>query len=90
MCKELTAAGPDYETYLHRIGRTGRFGRTGVALSMVHDKRSWDQLMSICNNFGVEPTKLDTSDWDAVEKMLKVIMKNSRNVPVQGGEVDMA
>jgi ATP-dependent RNA helicase DDX19/DBP5 len=23
---------PDYETYLHRIGRSGRFGRKGVAL----------------------------------------------------------
>ncbi|NWR62291.1 DDX25 helicase, partial [Bucorvus abyssinicus] len=26
---------PDFETYLHRIGRTGRFGKKGVAFSMV-------------------------------------------------------
>ncbi|KAM9217103.1 ATP-dependent RNA helicase DDX25 [Leptosomus discolor] len=26
---------PDFETYLHRIGRTGRFGKAGVAISMV-------------------------------------------------------
>nr|POF08157.1 atp-dependent rna helicase dbp5 [Quercus suber] len=71
---------PDFETYLHRIGRTGRFGRTGAALSFVHDERSWSNLMSICNHFSVEPTKLDTGDWDAVEKMLKAVMKNSRNV----------
>jgi ATP-dependent RNA helicase DDX19/DBP5 len=32
---ELPGGRPDYETYLHRIGRTGRFGRTGAALSLV-------------------------------------------------------
>jgi len=77
---------PDYETYLHRIGRTGRFGRTGAALSFVHDRASWTQLMDICRHFQVEPTKLDTSDWDEVEKMLKLIMKNARNNAAQGGD----
>jgi len=77
---------PDYETYLHRIGRTGRFGRTGAALSFVHDRQSWQALMDICKHFNVEPTRLDTADWDDVEKLLKTIMKNSRNA-VQ--EIDM-
>lgn len=27
---------PDFETYLHRIGRTGRFGRPGVAIDFVN------------------------------------------------------
>lgn len=26
---------PDPDTYLHRIGRTGRFGRRGVAINLV-------------------------------------------------------
>lgn len=26
---------PDNETYLHRIGRTGRFGKRGLAINMV-------------------------------------------------------
>uniref|UniRef100_A0A8C4YQV4 DEAD-box helicase 25 n=1 Tax=Gopherus evgoodei TaxID=1825980 RepID=A0A8C4YQV4_9SAUR len=26
---------PDFETYLHRIGRTGRFGKKGLAFNMV-------------------------------------------------------
>lgn len=25
---------PDYESYLHRVGRSGRFGNTGVALTL--------------------------------------------------------
>ena len=26
---------PDFETYLHRVGRTGRFGTSGCALTFV-------------------------------------------------------
>lgn len=84
---ELPGGRPDYETYLHRIGRTGRFGRTGAALSFVHDRRSWENLMAICKHFQVEPTKLDTSDWDNVEKLLKQIMKNARNA-IPGAALD--
>ena len=70
---------PDYETYLHRIGRTGRFGRTGCALSFVHDRKSWQNLMDICKHFQVEPTKLDPSDWEETERLVKVVMRNARN-----------
>ena len=28
---------PGYETYLHRIGRSGRFGRKGVAINFVRN-----------------------------------------------------
>ena len=43
--------------------------------------------MDICKHFGVEPTKLDTTDWDKVEKMLKAVMRNSRNAV--GKEITM-
>ncbi|CAB9517542.1 dependent RNA helicase [Seminavis robusta] len=42
---------PDYETYLHRIGRTGRFGRKGTAISLIHDQRSLQVLASIEQHF---------------------------------------
>ncbi|KXT03918.1 hypothetical protein AC578_9255 [Pseudocercospora eumusae] len=84
---ETVDGQPDFETYLHRIGRTGRFGRTGAALSFVHDRKSWQQLMAICKHFSVEPTKLDTANWDNVERLLKSIMRNARNA-VQ--EIDMS
>ena len=29
----------DPETYLHRVGRTGRFGKKGAALNMIHDAK---------------------------------------------------
>lgn len=42
---------PDYETYLHRIGRTGRFGRKGTAINLVSDQRSIEVLASIERHF---------------------------------------
>lgn len=55
---------PDPQTYLHRIGRTGRFGRVGVSISFVYDKKSWTELNEISNFFGVEMTRVPTNDID--------------------------
>ncbi|EDU43075.1 SrmB Superfamily II DNA and RNA helicase [Pyrenophora tritici-repentis] len=68
----------DPETYLHRIGRTGRFGRVGVALTFIHDKNSWQQLHNIASYYKTELYPIDTSDWDAVEDMIQKIIKSSR------------
>lgn len=68
----------DPETYLHRIGRTGRFGRVGVAITFVYNKQSWDQLNKIAQYFSITPTQLPTDDWDAVEETIKKIVKSSR------------
>lgn len=66
----------DPSTYLHRIGRTGRFGRVGVSISFVHDKRSYDVLMKIQAYFGnIEMTRVPTDDWDEVERIVKKVIK---------------
>ena len=68
---------PDPSTYLHRIGRTGRFGRVGVSISFIHDRRSYDILMAIKAYFGnVEMTRVPTDDWDEVEKIVKKVIKS--------------
>ncbi|ODV67901.1 DEAD-domain-containing protein [Hyphopichia burtonii NRRL Y-1933] len=68
---------PDPSTYLHRIGRTGRFGRLGVSISFVHDKKSYQDLMAIRKYFGdIEMTKVPTDDWDEVEKIVKKVIKS--------------
>ena len=33
-----TLVEPAYETYLHRIGRSGRFGRKGAAFNLIHSE----------------------------------------------------
>lgn len=68
----------DPETYLHRIGRTGRFGRVGVAITFVSDKRSWSDLFSIAKYFDITPTRLPNNDWDEVEEIVKRVIKSSR------------
>ncbi|KAI5300842.1 RNA helicase required for poly(A+) mRNA export [Ascosphaera pollenicola] len=69
---------PDCQTYLHRIGRTGRFGRVGVALSFVANKTDWDLLQGIANYFQCEIQRVDSKDWDEVEKVVKKVIKSSR------------
>ncbi|KAK5799932.1 hypothetical protein VI817_002144 [Penicillium citrinum] len=69
---------PDYQTYLHRIGRTGRFGRIGVAISFVSNREEWDMLRKIQQHFGCQIDRVDTGDWDEVEEVIKKTIKNSR------------
>ncbi|KAF7713760.1 Uncharacterized protein PECH_008196 [Penicillium ucsense] len=69
---------PDYQTYLHRIGRTGRFGRIGVAITFVANREEWGWLNDISNHFACHIDRLDTSDWDEVERMIKKTIKNTR------------
>ncbi|CAO3617486.1 unnamed protein product [Mucor hiemalis] len=61
----------DFEAYLHRIGRTGRFGRTGVSIILVDSKQSWEQMQEIEKHFQREITLVPTDDWEKVEKQLK-------------------
>lgn len=64
----------DAETYLHRIGRTGRFGRTGVSINFVHDRASWMQMREMEDIFQRPITKVPTDDWEEVERLLKKAM----------------
>lgn len=68
----------DPQTYLHRIGRTGRFGRVGVAVTFVSNRADWEKLMEIQRYFGTEMTKVATDDWDELEETVSKIIKSSR------------
>ncbi|KAF2154023.1 ATP-dependent RNA helicase DBP5 [Myriangium duriaei CBS 260.36] len=86
---DLPGGQPDAETFLHRVGRTGRFGKVGVALTLVHDRRSWSLFQQICQQLQIQPTKLETDDWDDVERVVKQIIKSSRNVAPPGADLSM-
>ena len=58
---------PDPETYLHRIGRTGRFGRQGVSINFVHDRRSFENMEAIRKALGKQIVRVDTSDFEQME-----------------------
>lgn len=67
---------PDPQTYLHRIGRTGRFGRVGVSISFIHDQRSWQELNMIQEYFGVEMIRVPTDDIDE-GKLFRLFIQSS-------------
>ena len=73
----LTVDGkPDAETYLHRIGRTGRFGRKGIAINFVHDRRSWEEMNAIEKALHHPILRVETKDFDEMEKTLQKAMKS--------------
>ena len=41
---EKGKADLDVETYIHRVGRTGRFGDKGIALNIVENEKDMIQL----------------------------------------------
>jgi ATP-dependent RNA helicase DDX19/DBP5 len=66
---------PDYETYLHRIGRTGRFGRKGTAISLVDDQRSIEVLAAIEAHFstgGKEMIHNAPADPEELAEMIEI------------------
>ncbi|GAA5913184.1 hypothetical protein JCM8208_001694 [Rhodotorula glutinis] len=72
----LDAQGrPDPETYLHRIGRTGRFGRQGVSINFVHDRRSFEHMEAIRKALGKPIVRVDTADFEQMEATLKAALK---------------
>ncbi|KAE8216464.1 hypothetical protein CF327_g306 [Tilletia walkeri] len=74
----LTQQGtPDAETYLHRIGRTGRFGRKGVSINFVHDKQSWEHMNAIETLLKCNITRVSTDDLEAMEKTIKDALKSA-------------
>lgn len=66
---------PDYETYLHRIGRTGRFGRKGTAINLVEGAKSIQTLAAIEAHFatgGKEMIQNAPADPEALAEMIEI------------------
>ena len=65
---------PDFETYLHRIGRTGRFGRKGTAINLVSDQRSIQVLAEIESHFstGAEMIQNAPADPEELAEMIEI------------------
>ncbi|KAI1459164.1 DEAD-domain-containing protein [Annulohypoxylon moriforme] len=76
--KGMGDAMHDTETYLHRIGRTGRFGRVGVSITFISDKKSFDALRAIAQDLEIDLVALKPDDWDETEKQVQRVIKSSR------------
>ncbi|XP_061449050.1 ATP-dependent RNA helicase DDX25 [Rhineura floridana] len=58
----------DFETYLHRIGRAGRFGKKGLTFNMV-ERHNLPLLYAIQEHFKTAIKHLDPEDMEALEKI---------------------
>ncbi|KAI6092044.1 DEAD-domain-containing protein [Hypoxylon rubiginosum] len=76
--KGMGDAMHDTETYLHRIGRTGRFGRVGVSITFISDKKSFDALNAIARDLEIDLVALKPDDWDETEMQVQRVIKSSR------------
>ncbi|KAL9642420.1 hypothetical protein ABK040_014263 [Willaertia magna] len=58
----------DYATYLHRIGRTARFGRSGFAINLIRGKRDEYILNDIKQYF---QTKIENVPLEEIDERIK-------------------
>ena len=65
----------DFETYLHRIGRTGRFGRKGTAINLINDEKSLRTLLAVEKHFtkdGGEMIKQAEADPERLAEVIEI------------------
>ena len=53
---------PDYANYLHRVGRTGRFGTDGAAVTIADDETKEEMMRKIGEYYGITISKIGTID----------------------------
>jgi len=61
---------PDYQTYLHRIGRSARFNNSGIAINFVHDSRTHEAMRKFEDHFF--PTKERTIQKMELHKLASI------------------
>lgn len=61
---------PDSDSYLHRVGRAGRFGTKGLAISFISEQEDLVVLEEIQKRFEVKieelPTTIDVSTYSKI------------------------
>lgn len=56
----------DSETYLHRVGRTGRFGDKGIAINVVEHPDDLAQLLRLRDEYGLNLIEMTKENFRAV------------------------
>ena len=49
---------PDYANFMHRVGRTGRFGTDGLALTLMKDEIETEHIELIAKHYAIEINEL--------------------------------
>ena len=65
----------DYETYLHRIGRTGRFGTKGIGINLICGKRDMENMLKLEKYYNTKIEKMQSMD-ELVKDLQKCIIED--------------
>jgi len=71
---------PDPSTYLHRIGRSGRFGRRGIAVNFVHDDETKRQVQQLASYFGREIKEFPAEKIEDLQPMLEAVFEHDKKL----------
>lgn len=63
----------DAETYLHRTGRTARFGDKGIALNVVEDKRGEEDIKKLEESYGLNMIEITKDNFSAIVNQNKEV-----------------
>jgi len=67
---------PDYETYLHRIGRSARYGKPGLAINFVHDDATKDIVKKIEEFYkSIKITEISEDQFHQLDKEMESLSK---------------
>jgi len=64
----------DCETYLHRGGRTARFGDQGMVINLIEDDRNYRDLAVLEKEYGI---KMNEATVDNFEQVIKQSQENN-------------
>lgn len=62
----------DLETYLHRVGRTGRFGDKGIAINLIEENKDLDLIHKIEEYY---KNSIETLEENGLEKVNEILQK---------------
>jgi ATP-dependent RNA helicase DDX19/DBP5 len=54
----------DMTTYLHRVGRTGRFGKQGIAINFVQTQEDYNNILALQKYFNTRVELVDRDDME--------------------------
>lgn len=76
---------PDFDTYLHRIGRSARYGKPGLAVNFIHDEESKTFIKEIKEYYKKDIEELDESKFEDIdgimEKLASFYERNQKVTP---------
>ena len=65
----------DYDTYLHRIGRTGRFDTKGIGINLVCGRRDMENIIKLEKYYGTKIEKMKSMD-ELLDDLRKCVIED--------------